>query len=54
MIMATDYFDVDERIHITFIDGQYVIGHIESVVGAEESELGETGISFWREDGTFF
>lgn len=54
MINVTDYLDVGERVRVTFIDGKHIIGHIESVDDEEESEIGEPGISFWADDGTYF
>lgn len=51
MIDITQYVDVDEKVRITFLDGMYVEGHIESVEDEEESELGELGLSFWSDDG---
>lgn len=53
MIDITQYVDVDEKVRITFLDGMYLEGYIESVEDAEESELGELGLSFWTDDGTF-
>ena len=38
MIDITQYVDVDEKVRITFLDGMYVEGHIESVEDEEESE----------------
>lgn len=53
MIDITQYVDVDEKVRITFLDGMYVEGHIESVEDEEESELGELGLSFWTDVGTY-
>ena len=53
MINITDYIDVDERVRVTFIDGVYTDGHIESIDDEEESEIGEPGISFWTDDGMY-
>ena len=53
MIRVADYVDVDEEVRITFTDGQYVIGRIDSVDDEEESGLGEMGLSFFTVDGGY-
>lgn len=53
MINVTDYIDIAEKVRVTFIDGAYTDGHIESIDDEEESEIGEPGISFWTDDGVY-
>lgn len=53
MIDVTRYVDVDEKVKVTFTDGKYTEGYIESVDDEEESEIGEPGISFWTSDGNY-
>jgi hypothetical protein len=53
MIDIIQYVDIVEKVRITFTDDMYVEGHIESVDDEEESELGEPGLSFWTDDGTY-
>ena len=53
MIRVVDYIGIEEEVRITFTDGQYIIGHIDSVEDEEESELGEPGISVFTQDGMY-
>lgn len=53
MINLTDWVDIDEEVRVDFVDGEYLIGKINSVDDEEESGLGEMGISMFTRDGRY-
>lgn len=53
MINIIKYIDIEEKVRITFTDGMYTDGYIESIDDEEESGITEPGISFWTDDGDY-
>lgn len=51
MINIYDYVNEERKVKITFVDGTYAIGHIESIDDEEESDLGEDGLTLDEESG---
>ena len=44
MINIIKYIDIEEKVRITFTDGMYTDGYIESIDDEEESGITEPGI----------
>ena len=53
MIDLSKYQDIDGDVKITCVDGQVLIGQINSFDDEEDSGLGEIGISITMPNGAF-
>ena len=53
MVNLIDWLDCEDEVKITFTDGTFLIGVIDSVDDEEESELGELGLSVFTRDGGY-
>ena len=47
-----DFYDLNQNVCITCIDGQQITGNIASVDDEEESGLGEIGCTVFTPDGS--